>query len=384
MKSYVTRDNYFFEMRRTGEAVYAYIVKLIEDGYSDSKVKDSIMYFVSKRYSPAGSLLQKPFLVRLCYEISGGKDWSSIIPIASACELINISSYQSNCALDGKYGILSKAEKDNQTVASFLTRELAQKAIYETKINYLPEIQVLLSEINANIYLGQFQELNILNAKNLNFHTSLSNYLKLYLHRCYKISGTFTMNCCAIGYLLSEISDPYIYQTLRYVGLIYGIALAIINDMSDYIPQDETCMPCYKTPIDQLSDIRNRRVLLPVFYAIVNGVSDERKFMLDLLHGLKNTDKDNSQKLLNILINQRALGFSYSTARLLMKLAKKSLKNLPPSTARNLLSIMLGGICTNKFIFILRRYGLKAEMLDTDAIKSVENYIKEIKNGKKF
>ena len=73
-------------------------------------------------------------------------------------ELIRTSSYQANSVLDGKYGVLTKPDKDNQLIASMITREMANRIIDDAPFDShrKNQLKLLYSEANNFMYYGQF------------------------------------------------------------------------------------------------------------------------------------------------------------------------------------------------------------------------------------
>lgn len=360
-KGPTSRDEYFSRMEEVGRLSHEWLTHHICDEFPDSKIRDVVAYFLHKRTGRRPMYL-KPLVVILAYEISGGSDWKSILPVAACCELINISSYQSNASFDAKYGLLNSFDRDNQVIASFLIREKAEKMLIHLGVPN--RVLELVSEINSNIYLGQFHELNTLHVRNIELSQNLRDYLALYLEKCRTISGIFTKNCMAIGAYLGNSGNSQISQSLEAAGMAYGIALNIINDMSDYILPEEGCTTVYKTERDQFSDPRNGRVFLPIFYAYSKGDSSTKDFLLKVLNGSIIIDKQNYTRLQSILIEKGGLSFSFAVAKRLMKQAKQSIRSLPSCQEKIMISVMFSGVRTNKFIHMLRKAGMLTKCSD--------------------
>jgi len=323
----------------------------------DTGVLSILTVFLNKRFQKTSFL--KPFLAKLSYDIVGGKNLSHILPVAVVAELINTSSYQANSALDGKYGVLTRSDKDNQLIASIITREIADKVIEETQFdNELKNsLRSLYSEANSFMYYGQFYELNVLHYKHLDVDKLLlDEYLNLYLTKCDCISGIFSRNVALSGAILATHDQP-ILNALGNYARNFGIGLNIINDISDYLPLNNyDALPSYKTSVDQYSDMRNGRIFLPVFYALKFGNYEERNKILQVVRNQNtNFTLDMSNELTNILQATKGMQFAFSLAKKYMKEAKKHLHLLPKTIERDFLSIMASSIRTNKFIYNLRR-----------------------------
>lgn len=347
----INREQYFSLMKDFTDQVKSLIEKYISSYCEDSKVLPTLNFFLNKR--SLKTCLLKPFLAKLSYDIVGGQNIDEILPIAAVAELINTSSYQANSVLDGKYGVLTKSGKDNQLIASMITREMADRIIDDTPFDSYQKNQLkfMYSEANNFIYYGQFYELNILHCKNLNVNQmGIDEYLNLYLTKCDYISGVFSKNVALSGAILATDNQPKLDAIGNYARN-FGIGLNIINDMSDYLPlSKQEALPSYKTSIDQYSDIRNGRIFLPVFYALKFGDRQQRNYILEMLTGENVFTEDRLMQLTDILLVTKAMQFSFFTAKKYMKEAKKYLHQLPKTTERDLLSIMASVIRSNKFI----------------------------------
>jgi geranylgeranyl pyrophosphate synthase len=351
-----SRARYFSEMKMFTVRVQSLISQYVNSHCKDDKLLPTVKFFLNKRSQK--DCLLKPFLAKLSYDVLGGRNIDKILPIAAVAEFINTSSYQANSVLDGKYGILSKEDKDNQLIASMITREIADLVIDHTPLNddLKDRLKFLYSEANGFMYYGQFYELNVLHISNLNFEAiDLNDYLKLYLTKCNYISGIFSKNVALSGAILVT-SEQTSLTALGNYALNFGIGLNIINDMSDYLPlANQDALPSYKTPIDQYSDIRNGRIFLPVFYALKFGDKEQRTYIVELLNNEMEYTDEKLRRFTDILLATKAIQYTFLTAKKYMKEAKKYLHQLQKSNERDLLSIMASVIRTNKFMNTFNR-----------------------------
>jgi geranylgeranyl pyrophosphate synthase len=231
------REEYFTFLQETSNSVSPVIEKYVEPFLdSDREIYNILMHFIKRRLNKR---LLKPALLRLSYEICGGKDWEKVIPAAAAFELINISSYQANSAFDNKLGVFTQPEKDSQFIAAMITREIAAKAASELKKDFsdqvMHKVYESLTESNYHIYLAQHYDLNLLNVVNYEHYLKEEIYLREYYKRCFYGSGIFNGLCAYVGALLAG-GNPDQQNALRSFGENYGTALQIVNDIGDYIP----------------------------------------------------------------------------------------------------------------------------------------------------
>ena len=354
--SSINREQYFSLMKDFTAQVKPLIEKYLGSYCKDNKILPILNFFFNKRSQK--TCLLKPFLAKLSYDVVGGGNIDEILPAAAVAEFINTSSYQANSVLDGKYGVLSKRDKDNQLIASMITREMVDRIIDKTPFDSYRknQLKLLYSEANNFIYYGQFYELNILHYENLNVdQLGIDEYLNLYFTKCDYISGVFSKNVALSGAILAS-DDQFMLNAIGNYARNFGIGLNIINDMSDYLPiSNQNALPSYKTAIDQYSDIRNGRIFLPVFYALKFGNDEQRNFIFEMLNNENIFTEDRLIQLTDILLTTKAMQFTFFTAKKYLRKAKKCLHLLPKTTERDLLSIMVSVIRTNKFIYNLKR-----------------------------
>ncbi|HIP33274.1 MAG TPA: hypothetical protein EYG89_00750 [Bacteroidia bacterium] len=270
-----------------------------------------------------GKKLLKPTLFRLVYEMYGGKNFIDIIDIAVIFELINISSYQSNASFDHKMGAYTKAEKDSQFIASFLTRELANSLVYNLDICDDLKFKILqeISKINKNIYLAQHYDLNMMTIDNYETYSNdIEKYYIDYNERCRLGSGYFSGATAKVAALLAGANE----KDAKYIFKItekYGTLLHMINDIGDYVPKEKYPNRIYQ---DDLSDFKNGRLTLPLFLLLTETntkisnykeeeiiseiqifLSDSKNYITSQysslkkeLNGISSTDAGNMYKLL--------------------------------------------------------------------------------------
>jgi len=354
----MNRNEYFKELRRTSDTVKPIVERYLDVFHRRcGGIWNGIFYLAADR-TKKEALLLKPFLVRLSYEVSGGKNWEAISPICAATELINISSYQANIAFDGKYGLASEDHRNNQFIASMITREIALDIIYDMTgvidSTRVEKIAHSLAEANKYIYLGQYYDLSILTRKSFDLSTDFSSYLKLYIERCDNLSGIFSEQCALIGGILSNAGEEEI-SALRIFGRNFGIGLHIVNDIGDFAPPSTITVSSLKKNYDQYNDLKQGKLTLPIMYILKFGDDAQRKKVLEVLGKHTVLEKDLIE-ITQIMIISGSISFSKRLAKDYMKKAKCALRIFEPSYARSLLSMMISQVRSNKYFAALRRF----------------------------
>lgn len=378
MKNNNLKEIYFQRLEETTKQVYENIVSLIKQEYKNELLVKTILLLVKKRQK---KLLARPFIVRLGYELAGGKKWKEIILPGILLEIENISTYQSNAAFDSKYGVANdELSKSNQIIAAFLTRNLIQKVIDEkiakTKPKIAREFSKIVTEIDIFDYVGQFWELNYLGIENFDFNIDLKDYLNIYLKIKYLYGGVWIRDLLLTGILFSEEKTKLLTETIKKFGVYCGTPYTMVNDLSDFcLLKTERG---YKTSIeDQFKDVWNGRVTLPLYYAISKyslASKEEKNFLIDCMKKKHRKNLNNMKKIQKILIKSEALNFSYSLMNYLGKEAKRIIKKLPKSPERDMLIVLNTALRTNQFFYELKKEGMKIIELNPETVKYLENF----------
>lgn len=343
-------------MKETSEKVFPLILKHVEKLREiNPDLYTILMFFIEKRKDKP---LLKPFLVRLSYEICGGKDWEKVIPICAVFELLNISSYQANISFDDKCGILSQPEKNSQFIASMITRELCFEILEEAR-NVLGEeiiykINQSISRSNKYIYIAQHYDLNVLSIKNLEKYLNNEKlYIDDYIKRCYYGSGIFNGECAYIGGLLVGANQKLL-NALRNFGENYGIGLQIMNDLADFVPPgiDGIINRLFQ---DQFSDIKNGRLTL-AFYQILRVKGKEFNWIVRKIEAKEKFSDLEMKKIIYTLMENKIVTFIKSLSARYAKNAKKYLSAFPNNNIKSSLSLMCTICYENKYLKAIKNY----------------------------
>lgn len=358
------RKIHFDRMRETCRVVIPLIKNAyIKIGLQNHFLLESLNVIVGKRTNNDQCLL-RPYLVRLGFELAGGSNWVDIAPACAAVEIFNISTYQANIALDDKIGICSNLQKNNQFISSMISLELATNTVRELTKNYdeklISQIVDKFHMVNRDIYIEQFNDLNVLTINNLNLSIPDEEYLSLYLKRCENLSGKFVSLCFEIGCLFGGCDD-YLMTVLKKIGIILGIAGQIVNDLSDFVPTNNFS-EVYKS---YHSDIRMGKVTYPLFCLLKDG-SDEQK--LKLLSILNQQEKQIDINEIKTIVECWNQSKSIKKARKLIlslhKELKKEIRKIKKTEYRGFLSVAFSILLTNKYLAFFRSHKLNGENLE--------------------
>jgi len=137
---------------------------------------------------------------------------------------------------------------------------------------------------------------------------------------------------------------------------MFGTGLHISNDLGDFAPPKKNTSTFGKAYQDQLADIRENRLTFPVFSVLKSGNQKEKDALLKMVGNYNPTEKE----LLEAIKSIHSTGtFSYfkKYIRGYYKNAEKLLhENFEKTKERDLFSVMLSVIRSNKFLTELRKF----------------------------
>jgi len=150
-------------------------------------------------------------------------------------------------------------------------------------------------------------------------------------------TAAFCRAVCEIGALLGG-GDERAISALGSFGDNLGVAFQVVDDVLCY---DLTAMGLGKST---LSDLRNRRVTLPVIYALQMGAPGERSRVRELFAAQCDDEgalRDQHAELTGILHSTGALERARTVSQAHTQLARANLGLLPPSDARERLAALV-------------------------------------------
>ena len=279
------------------------------------------------------SLLLRPFLSRLVYELGGKKDWKIHSRLFALIEIINISTYQSNLAFDNKNGICNEQDKFNQIISSFFSTFMFFDEVVISQYEDVQRLKFIDVTVKAleEIYYGQFIDLNILDFSNLVSIKSFAKFEENYKLRC-KYLGSSLINLC-INYclILNDSKIAEIKGELLRFGTLFGIAGQILNDLGDLTSKGRI----YST--NRYSDIDNERLTLPILLLMHIGgdkkpikkhlvkLCKKKSVMIELINQVRSYLKEYIDEINDIFIIIESKGFNVNEIKFLSKQLEKSI-----------------------------------------------------------
>jgi len=272
---------------------------------------------------PDIGLRLRPFLLRASYE-AGGDSFSSVVPIAAGIELIQLSTLiiddvldesplrnnrPSVCSLHGA----KQAFSAGTVMSSFGFSIIAEALDQLTGLKNKNAVIGLLAQTHADIYIGQYTDLN--------FERDITISENQYLEMISKTTASFIQAPLVIGAMLWDAA-PNILAVLEQAGYSLGMAYQLRDDVLDIIGDSE----CTGKPV--AGDIRQRKMRLPVIHAL-QWSSQQKNTRLSELLQLKRTLHDSELRdTLHILHCAGSIEYSINKIRNYCKQAGDSLRML--------------------------------------------------------
>lgn len=336
-------DHYLQKEKETSAAVDKILAKYL------SGMEKTTAYFPTKRM---GHPRLRDLSIRLGYELVGGKNWQETIPIAAAFELENCSSYVINWIFDEKGGPKTKSEINDLIIAGMRLRELADKVLRDAK---LESFLVCIHDINFNGYAGQYADLNVIKVEHLSQYQNPDDFMKAYEERCRQLTGIFYGHSLSAGSRLLGKPSPELYA----IGERFGMALQAANDLGDFAIIHKGQAVLEKPYQDQFSDLRQGKLTLPLYWALMRGTRNEKKVIKNLI-GKKKISLNEMKRVFRILERTKALDDCLDYLKSSRYATKKMLyDHFPKSSQRDQIAEMFRIIVSNKFTFAIKKSKLK-------------------------
>lgn len=337
----------------------AVVIPLIRRAYasltgSDESLALAISLFVPRR-TRDGQALLRPYLVRLGYEVAGGKNWHDIALACAASEILNISTYQANVAFDGKLTVNSQEERAEQFACAMMSLEVAESMLGSMDCNDASRQRILrdLRITNRELYHGQMIDLRRLNVTSMHERPDMESFFSLYDLRCRKLGGELTRWCLMAGATLANADDGLI-STLAEIGLIFGTSGQMVNDIGDLVPipaeLDGQSSNRYQVVF---SDVRNGKLTYPLLYSLVR----QDECVSQLTRVIREDEACPQHTLLALtqrLLDTGAFAATRKKVAEYLKQIRCLIGTLPPSQARDYLTLAATTVMHNKYFTALR------------------------------
>jgi len=260
----ITPDLYFEEMRKVSQATKPVILKIISSiNENYHEIGKEYSYYFNKRIE-SKKLLLRPFLFKQFLDLLN-VNWKDHLEMIALVEIVNISTYQSNLAFDGKDGFKTTQLRNNQVIASIFSKiriyeSLNTLNIYDEKTK--SKFSSIITKAFEQLYYGQYLDINELVFENKTLLNNENLYLKTYTNRCTMLGSSLIEMIALLAITISKNENSTVNQLLKDFSILFGKAGQVVNDLGDIAENGKSYTE------NQFADIENERLTLPLRFAI--------------------------------------------------------------------------------------------------------------------
>ena len=270
-----------------------------------------------------------------------------------------IALFCEDAVLDNKSGVWEdrkvRERVSSVTISSGIFRELSEKVILDIQTSDENKINILrsLSECMAKSYQGQKLDLES-SVDNVNNFKDDKEFLHWYLIKSKLQSGFLYGFSAKLGAILAQATEKQI-EKAEQIGQIIGLGVHMSNDLGDFAVADETKESTgFKLYQDQMADLKNGRLTLPIYYVLKYGTEAEREALLKVA-GNNNATREELVAAAKTIHSSGAFEFGKKFIRRYYKKSKNLIhKSFSKSEDRDVLSAMPGIIISNKYLTLLK------------------------------
>lgn len=215
-------------------------------------------------------------------------------------------------------GLLSINAKWNNKIAVLLGDFLLAKGLLIAIDNNEFEFLRILSEAVRLMSEGELLQIQT----SREFETTEERYFEI----IYSKTASLISACCEIG-CYSATDDPDARAKLREFGKLIGLAFQIRDDIFDYVGKSSII----GKPVG--NDLRERKITLPLIYALQNVPDKEAKDIVGIVKSHKK--KKELNVVIDFVIQNNGITFAQNRAKELIEKAKAILKDFPQNEAKS-------------------------------------------------
>ncbi|NQZ84279.1 MAG: polyprenyl synthetase family protein [Nanoarchaeales archaeon] len=337
----------------TNKDYYIPYEKIVSDAV-DVNISESLKLYNLTELQPifdkrVGITKMRPFLTQLFYDINGG--YKNISETNSISEISNLNMYLDNWIFDNKSGVREKKYSiEDITLNSGLLREFNDIMI--SKIGLKPSLEnivkQLLNKCNVACYKGQKIDLE-LTVDIINQFESDDEYIDFYIKKSTLQSGELYGFSCYIGAFMVNGNKKKAEKAFEF-GKLLGTGLHISNDLGDFTLFDNNDVSL-KTYKDQMADLMNGRLSLPIYFGLKYGNKNEVKVLNTVIKNGWNSTDEEKNNAKNAIITSNSFKKSRKIIRKLHNNTKSYIKNnYDKSETRDMISTLTSIIRSNKYL----------------------------------
>ncbi|NOQ73821.1 MAG: polyprenyl synthetase family protein [Crocinitomix sp.] len=256
------------------EEMATFEVKFKESMKSDVALLDKITHYIIKRKGKQ----MRPMFVFLTAKAINGKVEEASYTAASLIELSHTASLVHDDVVDDaneRRGVFSvNALWKNKIAVLVGDYLLAQGLLVSVKTSQFTLLKIVSDAVKA---MAEGELLQIEKARRLDITE------EVYYDIIRQKTASLIASCCAAG-AASVSSDEALIEKMKKFGELVGMAFQIKDDIFDYGDSEKIGKPTG-------NDIRERKMTLPLIYALNNGSSAVKKTLINIVKNHNETPK---------------------------------------------------------------------------------------------
>jgi hypothetical protein len=261
--------------------------------------------------------------------------------IISAVELENYSNYALNWAFDGKADTKASKDSEASTLASF---GFLNDALDITED--MPAISNHIRKYNHRVHRGWTPEVYDLRFDNPEIFSDFKKFWKAYKIRNIEAGGQFYENYVELAGIFTGHKQESLEKKLKPIYRTFGEYVQMVNDFGDVIIPDNRWLS-EKTKNDQMADLRNGVITLPIWLMYTKGSLEDKAFLSSMQHTQTMTSEDTS-KVLHLFYQHAYEPILKHIKKVRSRLARQ-IRHLPlDDKTKGLMGVMTCILSTNK------------------------------------
>lgn len=205
------------------------------------------------------------------------------------------------------------------------------KAIRTASQNGMHNIVDDISRAIENMSVGELQQSDA----TLRLDMDEKEYFDVIRNKTAILMGSCLYNGASIGGATQEAAEG-----LRTIGEDIGYIFQIVDDILDYSLQENTGKQA-------CNDIKERKITLPLIYALEDGTQKERTTVLDTIRNINNT-KGGVEKIYDYVIEKKGIERALAKVETIRASIEEQLLKYPDNPYREALLELTRYICKRK------------------------------------
>jgi len=321
-KHWRDREDYFAYLAETARLVDPYVRETITTNLKSLPWLEELLL---SRYR-FGKAQLRPAIVRMGYELAGGKDWPEIIPACAAIEAKDTGYYCYDemidiCNLDLALMVMGHSFHDLSWVM----------------IDDLKASSDLLTAIRHELLC---LDLNNMNGVRIEAEMAKTGSLDEDKYMAKARGLNFWESALRIGAILGK-ADTNTIDLIGQVGQLIGTAYILANDTWEFGK-------------DTLEDFQSGKMTLPIIFALRETGAEDKAVLRSLLG--KQHSQEEVELIRKIMVRSGAITYGKKRAWELCEIATALLAQFSESRARNMLLCSMTMTQQNKYYRVLDQY----------------------------